>query len=113
MTAYAIAMIRETHFGPEIREYLQRVDATLAPFQGKYRVHGGGCETMEGSWSGDVVVVEFPSMALAKAWYASPAYAAIRPLRMAHTQGDLLLVQGVAEGHRGEDLLARLGVKGG
>lgn len=113
MTAYAIALLRETRFGPEIREYLQRVDATLAPFEGRYRVHGGGCETMEGTWSGDVVVVEFPSMALAKAWYASPAYAAIRPLRTEHTQGDLLLVQGVAEGHRGADLLARLGVEGG
>lgn len=58
MTAYAVAVIRETRFGPEIKEYLQRIDATLAPFSGKYLVHGGPCMPLEGAWSGDLVVIE-------------------------------------------------------
>jgi uncharacterized protein (DUF1330 family) len=49
MTAYAVAVIRETRFGPEIREYLQCIDETLAPFSGKYRVHGGPYQPLEGS----------------------------------------------------------------
>ena len=30
MRAYAVAVIRETRFGPEIREYLQRIDGEIA-----------------------------------------------------------------------------------
>ncbi|WP_375058262.1 DUF1330 domain-containing protein [Zobellella sp. DQSA1] len=105
MTAYAIAVIRETRFGPEIKEYLQSIDATLASFSGKYLVHGGPYVPLEGSWSGDLVVIEFPSMEQAKGWYESDAYGAIRPLRTQHTVGEVLLVQGVPEGHKGADLL--------
>lgn len=105
MTAYAVAVIRETRFGDGIREYLQRIDDTLAPFSGKYRVHGGPYQPLEGAWAGDLVVIEFPSMAEAGDWYESDAYKAIRSLRMEHTRGDLFLVQGVAEGHKGVDLL--------
>lgn len=105
MTAYAVAVVRETRFGPEIKEYLQRIDATLAPYSGRYRVHGGPYHPLEGAWSSDLVIIEFPSMEQAKAWYDSDAYAAIRPLRTAHTEGDVLLVQGVPDGHRGVDLL--------
>lgn len=44
-------------------------------------------------------------MELARSWYESEAYQAIRPLRTKNTEGDVLLVQGVPEGHRGVDLL--------
>ncbi len=105
MTAYAVAVIRETRFNDEVVEYLQRIDETLAPFSGKYIVHGGPYQPLEGSWSGDLVVIEFPSMEKAEAWYSSDAYAAIRPLRMNNTEGEVLLVRGVPKGHRGADIL--------
>lgn len=105
MTAYAVAVIRETRFGDEIKQYLQRIDETLAPFSGKYRVHGGPYQPLEGAWSGDLVVIEFPSMEQAQDWYDSEAYQAIRPLRSGNTEGDVLLVQGVPDGHKGADLL--------
>lgn len=105
MPAYAIALIRETRFGDAIKQYLQSIDATLAPFGGQYRVHGGPYEPLEGAWSGDLVVIEFPSMDQARGWYASDAYQAIRPLRTENTEGDVILVPGVAAGHRGADLL--------
>lgn len=104
--AFAVALVRETRFGPEIREYLQRIDATLAPYSGRYRIHGGPYVPLEGAWSGDLVVIEFPSMELAKAWYHSEAYQAIRALRTNNTRGDVLLVEGVRDGHQGVDLLA-------
>lgn len=106
MTAYAIAVIRETRFGDEIKEYLLRIDATLAPFSGRYRVHGGPYQPLEGAWSADLVVIEFPSMELARGWYNSDVYKAIRPLRTEHTEGDVFLVQGVPEGYRGADILS-------
>jgi len=38
--AYAIAYLRDVRFGEEIIEYLQRIDATLAPYGGRFLVHG-------------------------------------------------------------------------
>ena len=105
MPAYAVAMIRETKFNEEVVEYLRRIDETLLPFSGKYIVHGGPYQPLEGAWSGDLVVIEFPSMEMAQSWYSSDAYRAIKALRTANTEGDVLLVQGVAEGHRGTDIL--------
>lgn len=105
MAAYAVALIRETNFNDEVAEYLRRIDETLEPFSGKYLIHGVPYEPLEGKWSGDLVVIEFPSMEHAQGWYQSDAYAAIRALRTANTEGDVLLVQGVADGHKGADLL--------
>jgi len=105
MPAYAVAVIRETRFGDEVAEYLRRIDETLSPFSGKYIVHGGPYLPLEGSWSGDLVVIEFPSMEDAQGWYNSDVYAEIRALRTANTEGDVLLVQGVPEGHKGADIL--------
>jgi len=108
MSAYAVAVIRETRFNEEVAEYLRRIDETLAPFSGKYLVHGGPYRPLEGTWSGDLVVIEFPSMEQAEGWYHSDAYASIRPLRTGNTDGDVLLVQGVADGHKGADILGPL-----
>ena len=105
MHAYAVAVIRETRFNDEVVEYLQRIDETLAPFSGRYVIHGGPYEPLEGAWSSDLVVIEFPSMDLARAWYHSDAYLAIRSLRAKNTVGEVLLVQGVKDGHKGADLL--------
>lgn len=41
----------------------------------------------------------------AQSWYDSAAYQEIRPFRIRHTEGDVLLVQGVTEGHKGADIL--------
>ncbi|MGO1542413.1 MAG: DUF1330 domain-containing protein [Luteimonas sp.] len=105
MTAYAVAVIRETRLGDGISEYLHRIDETLAPWSGRFRIHGGPYEPVEGSWSGDLVVIEFPSMEQARGWYHSSAYQDIRALRTDNTEGDVLLVAGVADDHRGRDLL--------
>lgn len=105
MSAFAIAVIHETRFGPDIQRYLEEIDATLAPFSGRFRVHGGPYDVLEGAWGSDVVVIEFPALALAHAWYASPAYASIRPLRTGSTTGALFIVEGVSDSHRAIDLL--------
>ena len=105
MPAYAVAVIRETRFNDEVVEYLRRIDETLAPFSGRYLIHGGPYLPLEGSWSGDMVMIEFPTMEHAEAWYRSDAYTSIRSLRMNNTEGDVLLVQGVGDGHKGADIL--------
>jgi uncharacterized protein (DUF1330 family) len=40
MAGYAIAHLQDVTVGAAIVEYLQRIDATLAPFGGHFIVHG-------------------------------------------------------------------------
>ena len=108
MPAYAIAQLQDVSFGADIVAYLKAVDATFTPFGGRFLVHGSAVEVLEGPWAGDLVVVEFPDRAQAGAWYASPAYQAILPLRTSNARCWVVLVDGVGEGHRAVDLLAKL-----
>ncbi|MEU5211124.1 DUF1330 domain-containing protein [Streptomyces sp. NPDC020742] len=96
MSAFAIAHLRPAAAHPDIAEYVERIQATMAPFGGRFRVHNAQVEVVEGDWPGFVVVIEFPGLDEARAWYASPAYQEILPLRTRHIQGDLVLVPGVA-----------------
>lgn len=44
-----------------------------------------------------IVVIAFDSSEQAHAWYNSPAYAAIRPIRLAAVKGRMFVVEGVAQ----------------
>ena len=105
MTAYAIAHMRRVAMGPAIVEYLERIDATLAPYGGRFIVHGGDFEEVEGSWPGATIVIEFPDRGQASAWYRSPAYREIAPLRTDNSDSDIILIGGVDAGHRATDVL--------
>lgn len=105
MPAYAVAHLHDVAFGPEIIAYLERIDATLAPFGGRFLIHGGTAERLEGEWAGDLVVIAFPDLASARSWYTSPAYRDIRELRTRNSQGVVILIDGVGDGHRATDIL--------
>jgi uncharacterized protein (DUF1330 family) len=107
MPTFVLARLEAVKLGPEIVAYLERIDGTLAPFGGRYRVHGGPYDVAEGSWSGDVVILEFPDRAAARSWYASPAYRAILPLRTANASADVIFIDTVPDEHRATDILAR------
>jgi uncharacterized protein (DUF1330 family) len=102
---YAIGHLRNVRFGPEIIEYLERIDETLTPFGGRFIIHGGRLERQEGDWHGDLIVIRFPSLDAARAWYGSPAYQAIAPLRTRNAEGDVILIEGVNDDHRATDIL--------
>lgn len=104
--AYAVARIRSVQMGPEITEYLERIEATLEPFGGRYVVHGGRAVVLEGSWDGDLVIIGFPDRDHAERWYGSDAYRAILPLRAERSDSTVVLVDGVSAGHRATDVLA-------
>jgi uncharacterized protein (DUF1330 family) len=106
MTAYAIGHLRDVTMGPDIIEYLRRIDATLAPFDGQFIIHGGKVDVLEGSWAGDLIVIAFPRIDLARAWYASEAYRRIAPLRRHNTEGAVIIMDGVPPTHRATDVLA-------
>ena len=106
--AYAVAYLRNVDVGDEIVEYLHRIDATLAPYGGRFLVHGGQLTPAEGTWDGDLVIVEFPSATAAEQWYDSPAYQQILPLRVEHSDSMTTLVQGVPDGYQATDKIAEL-----
>src|SRR3546814_17164582 len=78
--------------------------ATLAPFGGRYIIHGGRKAVLEGDWPGDLIVIAFPDRAAAAAWYDSPAYRAIKNLRTDHCEGDVVLVDGVNADNSAPDI---------
>ncbi|WP_230532524.1 DUF1330 domain-containing protein [Microvirga roseola] len=106
MTAYAIGHLHDVAMGPEIVEYLRRINETLEPFGGRFLIHGGPVEVREGTWSGDLIVIAFPDRESARAWYDSPAYRRILPLRTGNSRGDVIFADGVSEEHRATDILA-------
>jgi uncharacterized protein (DUF1330 family) len=97
LPAYAIAHLQEAAPHPEIAEYIERITATFEPFGGRFLVHATQHEVKEGGWPGHVVVIGFPGIAQARAWWDSPAYQEIAPLRSRHIKGDIILVEGVPE----------------
>ena len=99
MTAYGIAHLREAAPHPEIAEYIERISATFEPYGGRFLVHGAEHEVKEGRWPGHVVVIGFPGIAEARAWWDSAAYQEIAPLRSRHIEGDIILVEGVPDGY--------------
>jgi uncharacterized protein (DUF1330 family) len=106
MTTYAIAHLRNVAMGPYIVAYLEAIDATLEPYDGKFLIHGNrNRKVLEGDWQGDLVMIAFPDRKSAEDWYASSAYQAILPLRTGNSDGEAILVDGVEPGHRATDLL--------
>ena len=95
MAAYVIADVEVTN--PEAyEEYRPQVPATIEKYGGKYVVRGGTVETVEGIWSPQrLVMIEFPSMELARKWYDSPEYTEIRGIRFRNAKSNVIFVDGI------------------
>ena len=96
MAAYVVVDV-EVQDPEAYQEYTRQVPDTLAPYGGKFIVRGGKAETLEGNWHPSrVVILEFPSIDQARAWYTCAAYQAILPIRQRNaTTNFLSVVEGV------------------
>lgn len=80
----------------QFAEYGKQVVATVQAFGGRYLVRGGAAERMEGDHPmRRMVVLEFPSVEQAKAWYNSKEYAPLKDLRIRSATTQLIIVAGV------------------
>ncbi len=81
-----------------LQKYAEKAPQTLATFNGRYVIRGGGkIQALEGDApQGFVVVIAFDSAQKAREWYDSPAYAAIRPIRQNATKSRLFIAEGAA-----------------
>jgi uncharacterized protein (DUF1330 family) len=91
---YLIAEITVTD--PDtFKQYAAASTTVMTQFGGKYLVRGGQTVVEEGSPPGDrFVVIEFESLAAARAFYDSAAYQAVVPMRMKSAHSRVFLVEG-------------------
>ena len=96
--AYVIAEVEVTDPNPDaLKEYGQKNPGIVAAFNGHYLVVGGKTQSLEGEApKGHFVVIAFDSMEKAHAWYDSPEYVAIRPIRQRATKSRIFIAEGVA-----------------
>jgi uncharacterized protein (DUF1330 family) len=95
MVAYAV-FIRDRLRNPEMmRTYLDEVGTTFAGHQVTRRVNHGAFEMLEGAGMESVVIMEFPSMEAARAWYDGPAYREVRRVRHLAADYRAFIVEGV------------------
>ena len=95
MPAYIIVDVEITE-KEGYEEYRSQVPATIAAYGGRFLVRGGALEVLEGTWSPKrCVILEFPSLEQAKAWYHSPEYKPLLALRERSAKTNLILVEGV------------------
>ncbi|MGH7724851.1 MAG: DUF1330 domain-containing protein [Candidatus Eiseniibacteriota bacterium] len=95
MAAYLFVNI-EVRDAERYREYVAAAPHSLERFGGKYLARGGRTEKLEGTWDPTrVVIVEFAKYDDALAWWNSEGYVALKELRQAVTDTNMILVEGV------------------
>ncbi len=98
MPAYVVIEI-EIHDPVRYERYKALAPPSIAAYGGRYLARGGAVETIEGEWRPPrLVILEFPDMARARAWWESPEYAEGRALRHAAATSRMVLLEGVPPG---------------
>ncbi len=94
MSAYVIVDIDVTD--PDLYEaYKKMAPPAVAAYGGKYLARGGKCEVLEGGWQPKrLVILEFASLAQAKAWVDSPEYRPARELRRKAATSRMVVIEG-------------------
>ena len=97
MAAYIISDVA-FHDEASARNYRERAAPSITQHGGTYLARAGAIEVLEGSWSPRaIIIVEFPDMEAARAWYRSAEYAEALIFRDAALSRDLILVEGVGQ----------------
>jgi len=95
MPAYVIADI-DVQDAAKFEEYKKLSGPSGTPFGARYLVRGGKVEGLEGAWVPKrFVVIEFPSVEQAKAWWNSEAYGRARSIRQTCAKSNFVLVEGM------------------
>ena len=99
MTGYVIFDV-----GPSDREamkpYPDKAFDTIAAHGGKLIARTGNIDVREStygpSWRpSQILIIQFVSMDAARAWYESPEYQAILPIRLKHGKDNMVIVEGL------------------
>jgi uncharacterized protein (DUF1330 family) len=98
MPAYVVVDI-EVQKPSEYERYKELAPPSIKKHGGRYLARGGATEVLEGSWQPKrLVILEFPSLEKAKAWWASSDYAEGKKLRQACAKTAMVVVEGALPG---------------
>lgn len=95
MAAYIILIREKLRDEAAMQQYAAAAGDARHGHELKALAFYGACETLEGASADGVVILSFPDMSAARAWYDSPAYAAARAHRFQGADYRVLLVDGV------------------
>ena len=94
MTAYVIVQVEVTN--PEqYKEYQKFSSLAMQAHAVKVLVRGGQQEVLEGNVPPRTVVMEFPSVEKARAWYESEEYRQARAARVGAAKMNMYIVEGL------------------
>ncbi len=95
MPAYVVAEVKVTD-PAQYERYKQLAPPAIAKYGGRYLARGGATVALEGDWKPErLVLLEFPSLAQAQAFYHSPEYGKARAARKGAATMRLLAVEGL------------------
>jgi uncharacterized protein (DUF1330 family) len=95
MPAYVIAAVTDAWDQEKLVQYREGNTEAVAQHGGRFVARGGDQEVLEGDWEPKrLVIIEFPDMDAARAWYGSDGYAPLRELRRSASVTDIVLVNG-------------------
>lgn len=95
MAAYLIFIKDREHDAAAMADYSTKAGGSIAGHAAKPLAYYGAIETLEGAEAQGAVVIEFPTMDEARAWYRSDAYQAARARRFAGADYRVILTQGL------------------
>ena len=97
MTAYVIFIRKKTYDQAGLAKYAESAAPTAKLHPVERLAFYGAHETLEGTPVEGAVVLSFPSMTEAKAWYDSPEYQAAAAYRKSAADFQIILVEGIAQ----------------
>lgn len=94
MSAYVVGRVEVSNWDA-YREYMRHTPRLIHQFGGRFIARGGEMVTLEGQDdTGRIVLIEFPSLEKAKAFYHSPEYVKARKLREGAGTIQLIAIDG-------------------
>jgi len=100
MPAYVVVDI-EVQDTSVYERYKELAPPSIAKHGGRYLARGGATAVLEGSWQPKrLVILEFPSLEKAKAWWASSDYAEGKKLRQSCAKTAMVAVEGAPPAQR-------------
>ena len=94
MSGYVISNIDVKN--PEAyKEYISKVKPIVEKFGGEYLVRNGEYKVIDGEWKYPrTVIIKFPTYEKALEWYNSEEYQPVKPIRLANSVANGIIIQG-------------------
>ena len=96
VSAYILIRVNVTDWD-RYRQYMALTPAALAQYHGRFIARGGRSVTLEGpEESRRLALLEFPTLELAEAFYASPEYQSAKSLRDGACEAEFVALEGLS-----------------